>query len=246
MARVKALIIGLAVLIAVPASTASVATTAGAASAGAGRSAKSPLPPELPKNFTGTGRYVVADLGLDVPFSWSGRDGNSQMIAGGEQYPIYFTNVIFDGHLYTLTYKWPDVARRPCSQVGPFTRDDFNAFMRKARFVGAETLEGRSSRRVNHFRAGVVFEPPPDLVPPNIITPVGGVPMAGDGNAKLRLPVMEGDFYVDRKDPTTFWQVLHFGLQNLYDPELDEWITMNTFSHRPGKVTLPDECKTAT
>jgi hypothetical protein len=96
---------------------------------------------------------------------------------------------------------------------------------------------------VHHFRGGVVWVPPPDLVPPDVITPVGGVPDTGDGNAKLRLPIMLGDFYVDRKDPTVFWQVLHFGVQNLYDPELDEWMLMDTFTHRPGKVVLPDECR---
>jgi hypothetical protein len=55
---------------------------------------------------------------------------------------------------------------------------------------------------------------------------------------------MEGDFYVDQKDPTTFWKVPHFGLQNLYDPELDECMDLDAFSHRKGKVTLPAECQT--
>ncbi|MEU1645713.1 hypothetical protein ABZ422_06920 [Micromonospora zamorensis] len=36
--------------------------------------------------------------------------------------------------------------------------------------------------------------------------------------------------------------MLQFGLQNLFDPELDEWFTMDTFEHRPGVVTLPDRC----
>lgn len=246
MAGMRALIVGMALLVAVPASAASAAGGTGRASDdAAGRSAGSPPPPQLPEDFTGAGRYVVADLGIDVPFTWEGRDGNSQMIAGGEEHPIHFTNVIYDGHLYTLTYKWPDVARRPCSQVGPFTRDDFNAFLGKARFVGATTLEGRPSRRVHHWRAGAVWEPPPDLVPPDVITPVGGVPETGDGNAKLRFPIMLGDFYVDRRNPARFWQVLHFGLQNLYDPELDEWMVMDTFSQRPGSVELPAECEAA-
>ncbi len=244
MAGMRSMLVGIAVLVAVPATLA--ATSADAANATAAeRSTKSPSPPELPADFTGRGRYVVADLDVDVPFTWNGRDGNSQMIAGGEQYPIHFTNVIFEGNLYTLTYKWPEVARRPCSRVGPFTRDDFNMFMAKARFVGAETLDGEQSRRVHHFRAGVVWEPPPEVVPPEVITPVGGVPDTGDGNAKLRLPIMLGDFYVSSKDPTTFWQVLHFGVQNLYDPDLDEWMLMDRFAHRPGKVELPDECETA-
>jgi hypothetical protein len=55
---------------------------------------------------------------------------------------------------------------------------------------------------------------------------------------------MLGDFYVDRKDPTKFWQVLHFGLQNLYDEQLDEWIVMDTFERGAGTVTLPEECVT--
>ncbi|MET8355449.1 hypothetical protein [Micromonospora sp. NPDC005171] len=48
--------------------------------------------------------------------------------------------------------------------------------------------------------------------------------------------------YVDQRDSTRWWQVLQFGLQNLFDPELDEWFTMDTFDHRPGEVTLPDRC----
>jgi hypothetical protein len=52
-----------------------------------------------------------------------------------------------------------------------------------------------------------------------------------------------GDFYVDRKDPTKFWQVLHSGLQNLYASDLDEWIVMDTFRRGAGTVTLPEECR---
>ena len=40
----------------------------------------------------------------------------------------------------------------------------------------------------------------------------------------LRLPIAAGDLYVDQGDSSKFWKVLHFGLQNLYDPALDEWI----------------------
>jgi hypothetical protein len=36
--------------------------------------------------------------------------------------------------------------------------------------------------------------------------------------------------------------VLQFGLQNLFDPQLDEWFMMTTFSRRPGRVTLPVNC----
>ena len=51
---------------------------------------REPRPPLLPADFQGTGRYVVRDLGIDVPFRWQGRDGNSQMIAGGPEHPIWF------------------------------------------------------------------------------------------------------------------------------------------------------------
>src|ERR1051326_7590181 len=57
----------------------------------AGRQA--PPPPQLPANFQGKGRYIVRDLGIDVPFTWEGRDGDSQMVAGGPGYPIWFTNL---------------------------------------------------------------------------------------------------------------------------------------------------------
>ena len=46
---------------------------------------------------------------MNVPFTWRGSGGNSQMIAGGENYPIYFTNLIFGNSLYTITYRWPGV-----------------------------------------------------------------------------------------------------------------------------------------
>lgn len=208
--------------------------------------AKTPPPPRLPRNFSAKGRYVVRDLGVDVPFTWEGSGGNSQMIAGGEQYPIHFTNVISDGHLYTLTYKWPGIARRPCSPVGPFTLAALNTFLASSRYVGVETIEDSKPRRVHHFRVGVVWEPPPEVLPPGLITPVGGAPPSGEGQPTLRLPLMLGDFYVDAKDPTTFWRVLHFGLQNLYDAQLDEWMLIDTFSYRAGTVTLPAECEPPT
>ena len=56
---------------------------------------------------------------------------------------------------------------------------------------------------------------------------------------------MSGDLYVDRKDPTKFWKVLQFGLQNLYDANLDEWIVIDSSKPSAGKVTLPDECASA-
>lgn len=192
-----------------------------------------PPPPLLPRDFTWTGRYEVPDLGLEVPFSWHGSAGNVQMIAGGDTSPIHFTNLIYDGVLYTLTYKWPDIERRPCSPLGPFTLDDLNRALESSRFVGAETLERDEPLRVNHFRVGVVWEPPPDLIPP--------IP----GVSNLRLPLMSGDIYVDRDDPSRFRQVLQFGLQNLYDPEQDEWIRIDEINDEAGVVELPAECATA-
>jgi hypothetical protein len=214
-------------------------TARGAAGTGA---ENAPPPPRLPRNFSTKGRYIVRDLDVDVPFTWEGSGGDSQMIAGGEQYPIHFTNIISGGYLYTLTYKWPGIARRPCSRVGPFTLAELNAFLASSRYVGVETIEDSKPRRVHHFRVGVVWEPPPEVLPPDLITPVGGA-RPGEGEPTIRIPLMLGDFYVDAKDPTTFWRVLHFGLQNLYDPQLDEWMMMDTFSRRAGTVTLPEECE---
>jgi len=170
---------------------------------------------------------------MEVPFSWHGSAGNLQMIAGGEDHPIHFTNLIYDGVLYTLTYTWPGIERRPCSPIGPFTVDDLNTALESSRFVGAETLEWHEPLRVNHFRVGVVWEPPPEVIPP--------IP----GVSKLRIPLMSGDIYVDREDPTKFRQVLQFGIQNLYDPEQDEWIRIDTIEDAPGTVELPDECAAA-
>ena len=194
---------------------------------------KAPPPPKVPDDFTWTGRYLVPDLDIDVPFTWHGDGGNMQMVAGGENDPIHFTNLIYDGQLYTLTYTWPGIERRPCSPIGPFTVADLNKGLAKARFVGPEILEQPRRRRVNHFRAGIVFEPPPEILPP--------IP----GIGTIRIPVMSGDIYVDRRDPEKFWQVLQFGIQNLYDPEQDEWIVIDKISKRAGDVELPDECTQA-
>ena len=169
---------------------------------------------------------------MELPFSWHGNAGNLQMIAGGENHPIHFTNLVYDGVLYTLTYKWPGVERRPCSPIGPFTLDDLNMALEGSRFVGAETLERDEPLRVNHFRVGVVWDPPPDVIPP--------IP----GVSNLRIPLMSGDIYVDREDPSRFWQVLQFGIQNLYDLEQDEWIRIDKIEDDAGAVELPDECVT--
>ncbi|WP_328849275.1 hypothetical protein OG423_19445 [Micromonospora zamorensis] len=188
---------------------------------------REPRPPLLPADFQGTGRYVVRDLGIDVPFRWQGRDGNSQMIAGGPEHPIWFTNLIYGNTLYTLTYRWPNIPLFPpraCSKVpGFFNRQIFNDKLKTARFVGPEILQGDKDRHVDHWRVGVV----------------GGSTVPGEF---FRFPLALGDIYVDQRDSSRWWQVLQFGLQNIFDPELDEWFTLDTFDNRPGEVTLPDRC----
>jgi hypothetical protein len=146
------------------------------------------------------------------------------MVAGGPDYPIWFTNLIYHDTLYTLTYKWPGLLEHPCSQFeGVFNLHTLNQGFQDARFVGREILQGSPRRFVNHWRVGLVL------------------PEAPPGNF-LRLPVALGDIYVEQGDRGTFWQVLQFGVQNLYDPQLDEWLVMDTFRHRPGRVTLPGRC----
>jgi len=55
----------------------------------------------------------------------------------------------------------------------------------------------------------------------------------------LRFPVLIADFYSDQKDPNKLWQILHFGYQNLFDPELDEWIIIDKMERRGGELILP-------
>lgn len=105
-----------------------------------------------------------------------------------------------------------------------FNLETLNRKLETSRFVGREILQREPSHAVDHWRVGVVV---PQLPP----------------GKYLRLPLALGDIYVDQRDRSTFWQVLQFGVQNLYDPELDEWLVMNTFEHRPGKVRLPAECR---
>lgn len=187
-----------------------------------------PLPPRLPRDFQWDGRYVVRDLGVDVPFTWHGRNGNIQMIAGDSTTPIHFTNILFDDWLYTLTYRWPDTVPPPsppeCVCIGRLPLEALNACLATSRYVGAEILKDREPRHVHHFRVGVVL---------------------GESATKprpFRLPVMQADFYVHRGDSSKFWKVLHYGVQNLLDPALDEWIVMHSFSETPGEVILPSEC----
>jgi len=188
-----------------------------------------PLPPQLPRDFQWEGRWIVRDLGIDVPFTWQGRDGNTQMIAGGEEDAIHFTNLIYDDQLYTLTYKWPGTVpplhSNDCVCLGRLTLDDLNLCLSSSRYVGAEILKESEPRNVHHFRVSVVF---------------------GDPETKpkfVRAPIMQGDFYVDEKNPSEFWKVLHFGFQNLLDPALDEWAVMHTFEETPGQIALPAECE---
>ncbi|WP_328328396.1 MULTISPECIES: hypothetical protein [unclassified Streptomyces] len=188
-------------------------------------SGTAPRPPQLPRDFRGKGKWVVRDLGITVPFTWQGKDGDSQMVAGGPHYPIWFTNLIYHNTLYTLTYKWPGLNDHSCSRIPGVNRDQLNQVLSTARFVGREILQQTPRRYVNHWRVGVVQ------------------PQRPPGKF-LRFPLALGDIYVDQRNRGTFWQVLQFGIQNLFDPELDEWLVMKTFEHKPGKVTLPRRCRT--
>lgn len=195
-----------------------------------------PSPPKLPRNFSWKGRYVVPDivdpqtgeLGINVPFTWVGNNGDVQMIAGGENYPIYFTNFIYQNHLYTYTYKWPELQPEflppleSCAPVSEFTLEDLNALLATATYVGKLTL--KNGHKVNHFRLPIVTPPPQ---PPGF---------------HLRLPLILGDFFVDAENSKKFRQVLHFGIQNLYAPHLDEWIFIHKFKKTPGKIKLPPLC----
>jgi hypothetical protein len=244
-----------------------VALAGGCASGQSGATNVGPAPPapQLPENFNWSGRYIVSDLGVDVPFTWQGRDGSSQMIAGSSKDPIYFTNLIDQGRLYTLTYKWPvpilgDLG--VCSNVAPYTLADYNAWLKTSRYVGSAILGGRSGPQVNQFRASIVFDLQKGLVPPeNVLPPVAGTPnmvappqgatssattVPGLPAVPARFPILIADFSVDKSDSHKFRQVLHFGLQNLHDPNLDESIIIQKFSDKPGNVVLPDACKNAT
>jgi len=186
--------------------------------------------PQFPRDFQWEGRYIVSDLDVDVPFSWQGNDGNGQMIAGGEQDPIYFTNLLWNDKLYTKTYKWPSTvppASDECVCLGTFTLEQLNACLSSSRYVGTEILQDKRPRRVHHFRIAVVVPVSP---PPHPFT----------------IALMEGDVYVDEEDSSKFWKVLHFGYQNILDPALDEWIVMQKFKATPGEVTVPDDCNPAT
>lgn len=184
-----------------------------------------PQPPFLLQNFSWCGHYFVPDLNLDVPFTWNANNGNIQMIAGGPDYPIWFTNLIYNGFLYTFTYKWPGlVGVQKCDRLFPFTIDDLNTIFASTSFVGPEIIiQNDRCISVNHFRLSIAL------------------PRAPPGN-HFRLPITSADIYVDIHNPSKIWKILHFGFQNLYDPNLDEWIIINKFKDVAGEVILPPEC----
>ena len=184
-----------------------------------------PPPPRLPSNFSWKGSYLVPDLGISVPLIWNGNNNNIQMIVGNESAPIYFTNLIYNGFLYTLTYKWPNVTETPsCLKLLPFALDDLNNILATSVFVGEEIIkENGCCYTVNHFRFTIVLPP----LPP--------------GN-HFRFAISEADIYVDINDPTKIRKILHFGYQNLLDPQLDEWIIISKFNNEPGNIMVPDCC----
>ena len=189
----------------------------------------SPPKPQFPENFTWEGRWLVPDLDVDVSFSWHGNNGDLQMIAGGEDERIHFTNLIYEDYLYTYTLKWPGVVPpRPdddCICLGKLPLKVLNECLAKARYVGAEILLEEEERYVEHFRISVIL---------------------GEQKSKpnaLRFPLMEGDFYVDQEDSTKMWKVLHYGYQNALDPALDEWAVMQKLENTPGEIDFPEECE---
>ena len=184
-----------------------------------------PAPPRLPANFRARGRWVVRSLGITVPFTWRSENGNSRMVAGGKHYPIWFTNLIYHNRLYTLTYKWPGPRRPPLHAVPRLlyaeacsTRPCAGRGSSAARSCRADP-----DRRVNHWRIGVVL------------------PEAPPGN-HLRFPIALADVYVGQGNRSRWWQLLQFGVQNLFDPELDEWGMLDRFRLEPAPVSLPNRC----
>ncbi len=181
-----------------------------------------PKPPQLPRNFKGKGRWLVPNTNTSVPFKWRGKNGNFIMKAGGPNYKIHFVNLIYKKHFYTYTYKWPGIPDPvACTPVPGISLKWLNKQLRKeSRFVGREVLQGSPDRYVNHWRIGVVLQIP-------------GV---------IFLPINIGDNYVDQQNNKQWWQILGFGFQNAYDPDLDEWGKMDSWKFKPGKVKLPKVC----
>lgn len=192
-----------------------------AAEAPAMVAADTPPVPRLPRNFRASGRYVVPKLGFNIPFTWVAEDGNMSMVAGGPGDKIWFTNLIVDGKLYTYTYAWPGITPpappAPCKPIPDVSLDGFNDLLaRNAHFAGTEILLDPQRRRVEHWRMGLVAFP---------------------------FPLAAADIYVSPGDPRVWRQVLHFGLQNLYAPDMDEWIKLRDWKLEPGNVVLPAPCR---
>jgi hypothetical protein len=194
-------------------------------------------PPQLRPNFIWHGQYIVSDLfdprtgkkGITVPMSWQGNNGNIQITAGNGDTPIYFTNLIYNNQLFTYTYKWPHLQapflpplESTCPVLEEFSLGDFNAILATSRFVGPATINGHCT---NHFRCSIVFP----INPPGFY---------------FRFPFALIDIFSDPHDPTKWYQVLHFGLQNIYDPALDEWIQVREFSFCPGVIIPLPPCTT--
>jgi hypothetical protein len=95
----------------------------------------------------------------------------------------------------------------------------------KSRFVGTEILvENKRHIWVNHFRIAVALP-------------------LGPSGAHFRIPVTAIDLYVDVHDSTVFWKVLQFGFQNLYDPELNEYIVITKHCKLTREIELPIACQ---
>lgn len=60
----------------------------------------------------------------------------------------------------------------------------------------------------------------------------------------IRFPLAQADTHVDRHDHWILWHVLHFGYQNPYARELDEWIQLKCWKLKRGKVKCPESAKT--
>ncbi len=209
-----AAVVGMASLMTAPPAMAQATPTAKTQSL---QATKTPRPPRLPRNFHGSGRYYVPSLKVNVPFWWNAQNGNVRMVAGGPRYKIWFTNVIYNGSFYTFTYHWPTpIPDVPCTPIPGVNLASFNDAFAKSHYVGPEILQNRPWRRAQHWRLSGSLGP---------------------------IPLTSSDLYVGQGRHTTWWQVLHFGLQNVYAPDMDEWIKMRTWSLKPGKVQLPAECK---
>ena len=148
------------------------------------------------------------------------------MVAGGPQYKIWFTNIVYNGNLYTYTYHWPHIPSVPCEPIPGASLRGFNDLLKQeSHFVGPEILQRDRSRAVNHWRLGTA------------LTLIPGLPVP------IRTPIAQADIYVDQRNPQAWWQVLHFGYQNLYVKNLDEWIKLDSWELKPGPVKLPGVCR---